>query len=89
MPVKPVINLNKCRGCPDCINKCHNHVLALKEITPQEITTLSLIGRRKAKKYPQKAYVAYPENCTCCVSCEMVCKKGAINICVIETISVT
>ncbi|MCL2475334.1 MAG: 4Fe-4S dicluster domain-containing protein [Chloroflexi bacterium] len=80
MPVKPVVNFNKCQGCPDCINKCHSHVLALRKITPQEITSLSLIGKQKAKKYPQKAYVVHPKNCTCCVSCEMVCKKGAIHI---------
>ena len=80
MPVKPIINLNKCHGCSDCVNKCQNNVLVLKTITQQEITTLGCIGKLRAKKHPQKAYVAHPENCTCCVSCEMICKKGAIHL---------
>lgn len=65
-PVKIYINQKWCKGCYICVEVC-----------PQNV--LGKAGEISEKGF-QQVVVAYPEKCTRCLQCEMLCPDLAINV---------
>ena len=77
----PEINLSKCESDGICVDTCPQNVLLMKEITKEEYSKLSLVGKLKIKVHGRiKAAVNNAENCKICSKCVEVCPEGAIII---------
>lgn len=58
------IEIDKCKGCEDCINTCPNQMIALVE--------------EGGKKYA--VFKGDPADCIGCLACESGCEEGAIKV---------
>ncbi len=69
MPAKGWVEINElyCKACELCVTDCPAHVLALD------------INRFSSRGF-HPAYMRYPENCTACGTCAVVCPDAAITV---------
>lgn len=58
------IDIDKCKGCEDCINACPSQVLALVE--------------ENGKKYV--VFKGNPDDCLGCLACQEGCPDGAVTV---------
>lgn len=58
------INLEKCKGCGDCVDACPGQALAVVE--------------KDGKKYAM--FTGNPDDCLGCLSCQETCEEGAITV---------
>lgn len=77
--VAPVVDRNRCEGKETCVRVCPYNVFEVKEITPQDKASLSLIGKVKTWVHGgKKAYVVNPEDCHACRLCIEACPETAL-----------
>ncbi|MBB3186392.1 ATP-binding protein [Microbacter margulisiae] len=70
----PTIHADRCHGCGDCVEVCHQYAIALVEQPfPRWKNLLGL-----PLKY--KAALSYPQACTGCGHCVTICRHRAIQI---------
>lgn len=69
------IDEKKCNGCGICVEICPMDVLRLE-------TKIDIITQSEQKGHLRKytAYIAYPEDCMTCYTCELKCPTEAIDV---------
>jgi NAD-dependent dihydropyrimidine dehydrogenase PreA subunit len=67
------LDQRKCTGCGTCVEVCPMDVFRLT--TDVDIATLNRRGLPARKTH---AYLAYPEDCMTCFTCELKCPTGAL-----------
>ena len=58
------IDVEKCKGCGDCVENCAVQMLALEEIDGKMVAT----------------FAGDPSDCLGCLSCEESCEEGSITV---------
>ena len=81
-PTAPVtVNHNSCDGCGVCAEVCPTDVFEMKDITDEQIRSLSFFGRLKVRvKGKKKSYVVSPDACIACGTCVKQCHERAISL---------
>ena len=69
------IDAKKCNGCGICTEICPMDVLRLE-------TKIDIVSQSEKKGHLRKylAYIAYPEDCMTCYTCELECPTNAIDV---------
>ena len=69
------IDGKKCNGCGICVEICPMDVLRLEN-------KIDIISQSEQKGHLRKytAYIAYPEDCMTCYTCELKCPTEAIDV---------
>ncbi|MGP8215366.1 MAG: ferredoxin family protein [Bacteroidia bacterium] len=77
----PVVDFNKCESKGPCITECPYDVFEMKEISNEEYSSLSFIGKLKTRYHGrEKAVVVRPEQCHACGLCVTSCPEHAIKL---------
>ena len=77
----PTIDEDRCSGCGNCVNVCHQHVITLIE-QPAPLWRTLLGAPLKFK-----ARLDYPQACEGCAYCVAVCRHRAIQIEKVDSVS--
>jgi NAD-dependent dihydropyrimidine dehydrogenase PreA subunit len=79
--VTPVIDRNRCEGKSDCIQVCPYDVFEIGDLSKDERSGLSIIGKLKAWAHGGKqAFVVRPDSCHACRLCVKACPENAIKL---------
>ncbi|MGZ3898977.1 MAG: 4Fe-4S dicluster domain-containing protein [Bacteroidia bacterium] len=77
----PIVDLNKCESKGPCISACPYDVFEMKEISNEEYSSLSFVGKLKTRYHGrEKAIVVRPEKCHACGLCVTSCPEHAIKL---------
>ena len=79
--LRPVIDRNRCEAKADCVRVCPYDVFAIRVLSPEERSGLSLVGRMKAFFHGNKqAFAVRADQCHACGLCVQACPEKAIKL---------
>src|SRR5476649_1218843 len=79
--VVPVVDSTRCEGKEDCVRVCPYDVFAVRKLTGEERSGLSLLTRLKVMAHGGKqAFVVNGDQCHSCGLCVAACPEHAIRL---------
>jgi NAD-dependent dihydropyrimidine dehydrogenase PreA subunit len=77
----PFVDRNRCEGKEDCVRVCPYGVFEIRQLTPLDRSSLSILGKLKAWVHAWKqSYVVNPGNCHACRLCIDACPESALEL---------
>ncbi|HIF93761.1 MAG: ferredoxin family protein [Myxococcales bacterium] len=77
--VAPVVDRNRCEAKNDCVEVCPYDVFEIQDLSPDDKSTLTILGRIKAWAHGNRqAFVVQPQACRACQLCIEACPEDAL-----------
>lgn len=77
----PVIDISRCEAKGPCVTACPYGVLAIRPLSAEEKSSLSMLGRLKSMVHGNKRAMAVNvDACQACGYCVEVCPEKAITL---------
>jgi 4Fe-4S ferredoxin len=79
--VVPLIDRNRCEAKGACVEACPYDVFEIRALGPEELASLSLLGKLKAWAHGGKqAFAVHADACHACGLCVQACPEQAIRL---------
>ncbi len=78
---RPIVDHNACEGKRDCVEVCPYDVFEVRQITNQDFSGLSFLGKLKSRIHGRlAAYTPHANLCQACGLCVVACPERAITL---------